>query len=150
MTHQTSVSWTSSWCSLHRIPKHSGACRAFHGHTYSAELWCTACLFDPEAGMVLDFDILKTQIDRWIDDHWDHTALLDRNDTDPATLAIIEANAALGRPAFLFDGPPTVENIAHKLWEVATTLLAGANVEVTKVRVWESTRASAIVVSDDD
>lgn len=127
---------------MHRIPGHEGDCKAYHGHRYAAEITCLAPQLDA-LGRVIDFAVVKSEVGGWIDRHFDHTALLQRGDPDPAIAAVIDANARMGKPVYLMDGPPTVENIAIELAAQAKGLLAPFGIEVTEVRVWETPNCSA-------
>jgi 6-pyruvoyltetrahydropterin/6-carboxytetrahydropterin synthase len=122
---------------MHRIPGHENKCRAFHGHRYVAELTCAAPHLD-EIGRVVDFGVMKDIVGRWIDDHWDHTALLMRNDPDPTVKAIVESNERYGQPVYLMEQPPTAENLAAELAKVSNRLLEATPVCVTRVTVWET------------
>ena len=75
------------WDAMHRIPGHEGKCRAFHGHRYVAEITCAAPTLDA-LGRVVDFGVIKQRVGTWIDENWDHTAILAAHDTDPAAEAI--------------------------------------------------------------
>ncbi|MCB9795542.1 MAG: 6-carboxytetrahydropterin synthase [Alphaproteobacteria bacterium] len=122
---------------MHRIPNHESKCAAFHGHRYTAEVTCRAAELD-DRGRVVDFGVIKQRVGGWIDERWDHTAILMRGDPDPAVQAIAESNAALGRPVYWLDVPPTAENIAAELARVAQELLAETGVEVVAIRMWET------------
>ena len=77
---------------MHRIPRHESKCAAFHGHRYAAELTCLAPLDD--RGRVIDFGVVKERVGGWIDENWDHTAILQRDDPDPAIQLLAASNAA--------------------------------------------------------
>lgn len=130
------------WDSMHRIPRHESKCRAFHGHRYAAEITCVARALD-DLGRVVDFGVIKERVGGWVDEHWDHTAILLRDDPDPAIPVLAEANARLGRPVYWLDSPPTAENIVMELARVAQDLLAGAGVRVIRIRLWETPNGSA-------
>ena len=130
------------WDALHRIPGHKGECAAYHGHRYAAEITCAAPRLD-ELGMVIDFGVIKSEVGGWIERHFDHTAILQRGDNDPAAAAIIASNAAHGKPAYLLDDPPTVENIVAELALHAERLLSPHGIHVEKVRLWETPNSSA-------
>lgn len=126
-----------AWDAMHRIPRHESRCAAFHGHRYTAEVTCTADSLD-DRGRVVDFGVIKARVGAFIDERWDHTALLMRGDPDPAVQALATANAAVGRPVYWMEVPPTAENIAAELGQVAAQLLADTGVRVVRVRVWET------------
>lgn len=130
------------WDAMHRIPRHESKCAAFHGHRYAAELTCVADALD-DRGRVVDFGVVKERVGGWIDAHWDHTALLQRTDPDPAVAAIVASNAAHGRPVYWLDAPPTAEVIVAELARVAQELLADTGVRVVRVRLWETPNGSA-------
>ena len=130
------------WDSMHRIPLHESKCRAFHGHRYAAEITCAIPQLDA-LGRVVDFGVVKSRVGGWVDTHWDHTAILMRNDPDPAVPALVEANARLGRPVYFLDASPTAENIVAELARVAEELLADTGVTVVRIRLWETPNGSA-------
>ncbi len=130
------------WDAAHRIPRHESKCAALHGHRYAAELTATAPALD-DRGRVIDFGLVKALVGAWIDEHWDHTALLMRGDQDPVVQAVARSNEAYGRPVYWLDVPPTAENIAAELARVAAELLAHTGVTLTRIRVWETPNCSA-------
>jgi 6-pyruvoyltetrahydropterin/6-carboxytetrahydropterin synthase len=134
------------WDAMHRIPRHESKCAAFHGHRYAAEITCLADLDD--RGRVIDFGVVKERVGAWIDDNWDHTAILMRGDPDPAVQALAASNAAHGRPVYWMDAPPTAEVIAGELAAVAQRLLGDTGVKVVRLRVWETPNGSAEWVAD--
>jgi 6-pyruvoyltetrahydropterin/6-carboxytetrahydropterin synthase len=137
------------WDSLHRIPQHEGQCRCFHGHRYAAEIYCAATKLD-KAGRVIDFSVVKETLGAWIDEALDHTAILQRTDDHPGSIAIADANKALGKPAYLIDDPPTAEAIAKVVFLKAHSLLSAHDITVRRVRVWETPNCSAIWEPTDD
>lgn len=127
---------------MHRIPRHESKCAAFHGHRYAAEITCEAPRLD-DRGRVIDFSVVKERVGGWIDDKWDHTAILMSGDPDPAIAALAASNAGHGRPVYWMDAPPTAENIAGELASVASRLLSDTGVRVVRVRIWETPNGSA-------
>ena len=125
------------WDAMHRIPLHESKCRAFHGHRYVAEIHCGARDLD-RAGRIVDFGVIKERVGGWIDTHWDHTAILMRDDPDPACQAIAATNAEIGRPVYWLDESPTAENLVAELAQVSNRLLASTGVEVVRIRLWET------------
>lgn len=129
------------WDAMHRIPRHESKCAAFHGHRYIAEVSCVGELDD--RGRVVDFSVVKDLVGGWIDQNWDHTALLMKGDPDPAVPILAASNAAHGRPVYWLDRPPTAEVIAETLAGIAQGLLVDSGVRVVRVRVWETPNGSA-------
>ena len=130
------------WDAMHRIPRHESKCRAFHGHRYAAEITCHIDALD-ELGRVIDFGVVKQKVGGWVDENWDHTAILLRGDPDPVAQAVAESNARYGRPVYWLDTSPTAENIVAELARVAQELLADSGVTVTRIRLWETPNGSA-------
>jgi|SRR5579884_915671 len=122
---------------MHRIPNHEGNCRAYHGHRYVAEFTCSAPRLDA-LGRIVDFSVLKSVLGGWIDEHFDHTAIFARSDRDPAALAVARSNAEVGKPVYMMDCPPTAENIAEELSQIATRLLQPYGIAVRRITVWET------------
>lgn len=132
------------WDAMHRVPGHEGKCKAFHGHRYVAEITCRAPDDQlDDVGRVVDFGVIKARVGQFIDDRWDHTAILWSEDEDPAVKAIAESNAAHGRPVYWLAKPPTAEYIAEELGRVAGVCLQGTGVEVVSVRVYETPNCRA-------
>lgn len=129
------------WDAMHRIPRHESKCRAFHGHRYAAEITCVAEALDT-LGRVIDFGVVKERVGGWVDEQWDHTAILMTSDDDPAIAALVASNARHGRPVYWLAGPPTAENIVAELARVAQTLLAPCDVTVVRIRLWETPNGS--------
>ena len=125
---------------MHRIPLHESKCRAFHGHRYAAEITCSAEALDT-LGRVVDFGVIKDRVGGWVDQHWDHTAIL--LEGDPEAGPVAEANERLGRPVYWMDVHPTAENIVAELAAVAQRLLEDAGIRVERVRLWETPNGSA-------
>lgn len=130
------------WDSMHRISGHEGHCRCFHGHRYTAEITCVADELD-SCGRVVDFGVIKSRVGSWIDLRWDHTALLMRDDDDPAVPHIAAANERLGKPVYWLAQPPTAENLVVELARVSADLLRDTGVTVVRVRLWETPNCSA-------
>ena len=126
-----------AWDAMHRVPRHEGKCAAFHGHRYTAEVSCHASSLDDRAREV-DYGVVKERVGAWIDENWDHTAILMRDDPDPAVAAIEAANRRHGRPVYWMPGPPTAENIAAELAQIASALLKDTGVTVVRVRIYET------------
>ena len=62
----------------HRRWRHSGHCAHVHGYDRSVTIWFGAHERD-ENGFIMDFGALKP-IRAWLEDHFDHTLLIDDDD----------------------------------------------------------------------
>lgn len=128
------------WDAMHRIPDHESKCSAFHGHRYAAEITCNSGGLDA-LGRVVDFGVIKRRVGAWIDEHWDHTAILMRGDPESESVAV--ANERLGRPVYWLEAHPTAENIVSELASVAQALLRDTGVRIARIRLWETPNCSA-------
>lgn len=135
------------WDAAHRVLRHESKCATLHGHRYVAEVTLSAPELD-HVGRVLDFGAIKQLIGDWIDQHWDHTTLVTR--ADVALIKFCGDDHDRGkRPAYVFDGEPTAENIALQLLAVARHLLQALEVRVERVRVYETPNCWADATTSD-
>lgn len=116
----------------HRIRGHAGGCKHLHGHNARVEVECKGPL--DGLGMVVDFGEIRRVLETWIAANWDHRMILERGDPMVAVLS------ERGEPVHELDGPPTAENLARRLYEVA----AGAGLPVSAIRFWETERSMAL------
>ena len=132
-----------TFASGHRLLGHQGKCVYPHGHTYRAEIWMASPQLD-ELGFVVDFTLLKERLGAWIDQNWDHSFLLNSQDTE-----LLEGLRRVeGSRLFLFDDTnPTSEAMAYRLYLQAHEL---CGVEPVRVRVWESNTQYAEYSRDGD
>ena len=120
------------FCYGHRLLDYEGPCRHLHGHNGLVEVTFYSETLD-RLGMVVDFDEIKTLVKDWIDETLDHRMLL--SEKDPTLPLLRDA----GEPVVPFDGNPTAENIARRIYE--HTKEAGYPVE--RVRLWETSNSWA-------
>jgi 6-pyruvoyltetrahydropterin/6-carboxytetrahydropterin synthase len=105
---QTSVTCTFTFEAAHHLDWHTGKCKNLHGHSYRLDVTVAGGL--DANGVVVDFDILNSIVQREVIDHWDHRDL----------------NEVLDNP--------TAELLAHRAWE----LLTGGGLAVSALRLWET------------
>jgi 6-pyruvoyltetrahydropterin/6-carboxytetrahydropterin synthase len=116
----------------HRIRGHTGGCAHLHGHNARVEVECKGPL--DRLGMVVDFAEIRRVLEEWIDAHWDHRMILERG--DPMAAVLTER----GEPVHELDAPPTAENLARRLYDVAKA----AGLPVAAIRFWETERSMAL------
>jgi len=141
MVHTTATR-RLEWDAAHRVTLHGGKCRNLHGHRYAAEVTVRGQV--PEDGMVLDFGIIKTELGSWIDDNWDHGALLSYRDAELHDLCDKQ-----GWKVWIMSGEPTAETIAEELFIQATNMVDGKGLAVERIRVYETPNCYAEVVRHD-
>lgn len=142
MSHPTiTATRRIQFCAGHRVWRHEGKCNHLHGHNYVAFFHAQATHLD-DIGRVIDFGVLKQHIGGWIDAHWDHGFIHQKDDTQAAA-----AMAAIPhQKTYALSENPTAENMAmHLLNTICPQVLEGTGVEVTKVVLWETENCFAEV-----
>ena len=122
----------------HRVLRHESKCATLHGHRYKVEITCSARKLD-DVGRVIDFGVIKQKVGTWIDDHWDHTTLVNAEDVDLLEWCDLQAQGPHGnRAPYVFPCEPTAENIAARLLHQAQLLIGRDGLDVIHVRCWET------------
>lgn len=125
-----SVTRLIHFCYGHRLLRYEGKCRDLHGHNGLIEITIKSKKLD-SLGMVMDFEKIKSTVQRWVDTELDHKLIL--NEKDP----IIAALRKFSQPIVTMKGNPTAEAIARHVFEYAKS----RKLPVSSVRLWE-TRSS--------
>ena len=121
----------------HRVVGHENKCRLLHGHNYRITFDCAGTL--DRVGRVLDFEVMKTRLCNWLEEHWDHRLLLWAEDPLLPALHAVSPESVVVVP---FN--PTAENIAaHLLTVVAPAQLAGTGVTLVCCTVEETRKCAA-------
>lgn len=113
----------------HRLLKHGGKCRHYHGHRYVVEVTVTADVLD-EVGVVLDFSAIKGLCGAWLDENLDHGMILQRGDP---MIPILTDN---GMRVFIMEASPTAENLCILLLGEFRRLMP--NVSIERLRIYET------------
>ena len=118
----------------HRVIGHKNKCQFMHGHRYKVE----AVFRSDELcklGMVIDFGVIKNILDRWIEENWDHTTILNKKDT-----TIGESLTAItGQTIYYIDGNPTAENLAvHLLNKICPKLFQDMPIKCCEITIYET------------
>lgn len=126
----------------HRLQHHEGKCRNAHGHRAKVELfvYSTSDAVD-SCGRLVDFDVIKGTVGKWITDKWDHGMILEAD--DPLVGAMHEHDC---KTFVLPEGvAPSAENLAMFLHATANRLLAEEQipVRVNRVLFWETPTSCA-------
>lgn len=124
--------------SAHRVMRHETKCKNLHGHRYTAEIEAYAIELDT-LGRVIDFSVLKSIIGGWIDEHWDHGTILNRED-----FQIIELCRLNNWKVFTLDCNPTAENMAAYLLTLGNELLKDFDIRIASVKLWETPNCYAL------
>lgn len=129
-----SITRRFTFSAAHRLAFHEGRCKEVHGHNYTVEVTVAR----PGGGMgpnrmVLDFGDLKRPVKQWLDEHWDHTIILDADDKET-----IELLRSAGHSFYATDGPPTAENMAQHLLQNVLPGCLPPEMKAIRVAIWET------------
>lgn len=126
------VSVRVPFSAAHRLTDYIGKCACLHGHEYEATVVVKSNRLD-DAGMAVDFGVLKGRVRAWINGNWDHNVILNATDpllwvneslTDPGT-PHDEATLVrrFGRRPFVLPYNPTAERMSEYLNGIVKELL---------------------------
>jgi 6-pyruvoyltetrahydropterin/6-carboxytetrahydropterin synthase len=139
----------------HRVTRHESKCSHLHGHRYVAMVHVAAQDGRLDAvDRVIDFGAIKAVVGGWIDAHWDHGAILNREDTitipgEPARqMPFAELLEAQGWRVFRIDGEPTAEVLAEVLLKQAQALLGPLGIVVDHIELFETPNCAARVFAE--
>ena len=82
---------------------------------------------------MIDFGVIKSVFGGWLDQAWDHGAILHADDT-----ALIELCKSSDWKVYTLDANPTSEVMARYLLGKASEMLGPLGVTVTHVRLYET------------
>lgn len=124
------------FCYGHRVMNHENKCASLHGH--NGVIWIHASPLNKldSVGRVIDFSVIKSVVGNWVDENWDHTMILFKEDLKTIELV---SKAPSQKSIFILDKNPTAENLAsYLLWDICPKLLKGKGIIVHKVVFWET------------
>ena len=134
----------------HTLDGYDGACREIHGHSY--RLFVTVrgvpCADEgsPKCGMVVDFGVLKSIVNRLVVDRLDHSLVIRRSERNAQILGVL--NDRFGRVVEV-DYQPTCENmISDFAARISAELPEG--VELTALRLYETATSFAEWLAEDN
>ena len=115
------------FCFGHRLRDYPGKCRHLHGHNAKVAVTLEAESLD-RLGMVVDFVEMKRVLAGWIDETFDHTLLLHRDDP------LVKTLQSAGEKVLPLDVIPTTENLARLVFEY----VRDRGLPVVEVTLWET------------
>lgn len=124
----------------HRLTKHSGRCKNYHGHNLKIDITVQRETVNSN-DMVIDFYDLKTIVNEILDT-WDHSMII--NDKDMDQFSIIK-NCPDQRLIKVTCGDPTSENMCFILYNMLSEKLQKKDPElkIKSVVIWESDESFA-------
>ncbi|MCE3255199.1 MAG: putative 6-pyruvoyl tetrahydropterin synthase [Rickettsiaceae bacterium] len=120
---------------------HASKCKMLHGHRYVVEATFVADQLD-ELGMVIDFGIAKEILGGWIDQNWDHNAILNRQDQELGN----QIAKITGQKIYYLDCNPTAEEMGNYLFsKICPQLFSVYKISCCKIKIFETPNCYAEV-----
>lgn len=128
----------------HRVPNHKSKCRNLHGHRYKIEVGVDdkviTTVGSSDEGMVIDFSDLKAVMMQEIDEVYDHSFTMFKDDI----MALAFEGFRVESPKInIVDFVPTAENLAKHWYNIVKPKLAEKGVKIEFVRIWETPSSTA-------
>lgn len=129
-----SMIYTHNFSAAHRIPENKGRSQRIHGHNFQVDIRIDGEVAD--SGVIVDFDVIKGLLGRWLDLNWDHRIILCEDDPilldDGFYRTLSDTDSLITLPY-----PPSAENMAKYLYEVFWQLLSERTI-LRSVSVYET------------
>ncbi len=118
----------------HRVVGHQNKCKFLHGHRYVLEVTAESETTD-NLGMVVDFGQMKLIIQKWINENFDHSLILHRQDKEIGD----KISDWTGQKIYYMDNNPTAENIAlHLKLVILPKLFTSSFFVIIKLKLFET------------
>lgn len=102
----------------HYLPEYDGACNRLHGHSYKMQVTVSGSV-DEATGMVVDFNVLKSIVNKEVVNKYDHRHLND------------------------FFSNPTAENMVQHIFKELNEHFTKMGLELESVKLWETASSFA-------
>jgi len=130
------------WHCSHLLTHHEGLCKNLHGHTYKLEVEVegTTQKEGRSRGMVIDFGDLKSVVNNYVVDKFDHALIINKSN-----LEVIKFAQSQDWKLMQFPGETTAENMAEWIFTQLKNLKAHPDFKVIRVRLYETETSYAEV-----
>ena len=126
----------------HRLHLHKGKCFRIHGHEGKI-VWYLRGPVNKD-GMIIDFYEVKSKLDKWVDDNWDHKLILYKGDPLYKQFENMDIPGLIG-----VDYIPTSEHFAEALRIELNKIISDTGAELYRVDFWETSNAYASSITED-
>jgi 6-pyruvoyltetrahydropterin/6-carboxytetrahydropterin synthase len=134
--------------SAHHLEGYDGKCKQVHGHTYHIKVTVRGTI-DPKTNMVVDFSFLKTVMEKYIVNRYDHNDLNEVGaalEKEYAEMASTQKSNTLTRSVYehiaslynIFKNRPTAELMAVIIFDTISEHVETGNASLHKVTVFET------------
>lgn len=134
----------------HALFGYDGPCKNIHGHTYRLLVTLKGAVLqdqgNPKDGMLLDFGLLKTIVNKQVVDVYDHALVLNQNLPDEQKAAILQTTEKLHFVSY----QPTCENLLIAIKNNLCAAFEQVGFELVEVRLDETPSAFAIWCKRDN
>ena len=135
------------FCAAHRlINGYQGKCQHLHGHNYAVSV-TIGCESLNQFGFVEDFSLVKSLLDEWLQQHWDHVTLVLA--TDKPLLTFLQTEKMRH---FLIEEAlnTTAEVLAKYLFDIFSGLIAAhrSDLVLLEVELSETPNSKALYSGD--
>jgi 6-pyruvoyltetrahydropterin/6-carboxytetrahydropterin synthase len=118
----------------HRVMGHENKCKYLHGHRYKLIISFISQELD-NLGRVIDFGTIKSILGKWIDENWDHNAILWKKDE----LLGQNISAITNQKIYYLDHNPTAENMSqYLLTEICPLLFGDDHKMISSITLYET------------
>jgi 6-pyruvoyltetrahydropterin/6-carboxytetrahydropterin synthase len=138
----------------HRLFEYIGKCSNIHGHRYEVVV-CLSTISLDKFAISVDFGIIKSLFQGWLDEKWDHKLILNIHDPLVDCLESIVSSKTISgiELPYCMSCNPTAESMAQYL---ATSIFPdilkrnGIEATISSVSVFETPTSSACFIVDSD
>lgn len=129
----------------HRVPNHKSKCRNPHGHRYKIQVTVNDNIImesgASDEGMVIDFSDLKELMITHIDNIYDHSFTISKDDKYlPFFLQMKDEGMKINIVDFI----PTAENLAQHWYSIMKQALSERKIRIVGVQVHETPTSVAV------
>ena len=110
---KTSVTKCFCFEAAHHLPDYEGACNRLHGHSYKMQVTVSGSV-DEMSGMIIDFNVLKSVVNKEVVDKYDHQYLND------------------------FFQNPTAENMVQHIFKRLSAKFSKMGLVLESIKLWET------------
>lgn len=110
---KTSVTKSFAFEAAHYLPDYKGACSRLHGHSYKMQVTVSGSV-DEASGMIVDFNVMKTVVNKTVVNKYDHQYLND------------------------FFEKPTAENMVQHIFKELNVKFTKMGLTLESVKLWET------------
>lgn len=130
----------------HSLEGYDGACSQIHGHSYLLEVTVEGCPLEsaghPKDGMVMDFGVLKSIVNREVVDRLDHSFTIRRTESNGELIEMLQRHYT---NIHIVEYQPTSENMLLDMAARLTPVMP-EGVRLRKLTLYETATSKAELI----